>query len=82
MALPTTEAAEGVGVDDCWVCAGPTDAGSTPTPKANEPADAWPSADETTVQETVYTPSGRSAGSGTASERGASPPTAGPDCIS
>ena len=53
IALPITEAAEGVGVEDCWVCAGPTEAGSTPTPNAKEPADAWPSADETTVHDTV-----------------------------
>ena len=53
IALPMTEVAEGVGVEDCWVWAGPTEAGSTPTPNAKEPADACPSADETTVHDTV-----------------------------
>lgn len=37
--------------------------GATLTPKLNAPAVAWPSASETTRQLTVYTPSGRSAGS-------------------
>ena len=34
--------------------------GATPTPKANDPAETWPSTAETVRHETVYTPSGSS----------------------
>ncbi len=77
--LPTTASGEGPGAA-AGAAAGAacTSPGSTPTPKAKTPGVRCPSASETTTHETVYTPSPRSPGSSSSSERAPAPRRNGP----
>src|SRR5688572_14937614 len=78
-AFPATPMGEGAGVVTVGAPgAATTSPGLAPTPNAKTFAVGWPSAAETTRQETVYTPSARSSGIETVRERGASPSSTGP----